>query len=64
MIRFVQEFSAARVTTGRANLRVQSIFPRTPFLDSFRVADDSGAGRRALYSTSPGKIHCEYGVDF
>ena len=40
MIRFVQEFSAARVITESRPFRVQPTFPRTPLLDGFWVAHD------------------------
>src|SRR5260370_26538437 len=46
-------FAAARVTTGRANLNVQSIFPRTPFEwfpDCYRT------GGRQL--TLPDRVAC------
>jgi hypothetical protein len=43
---WVSDSQSARAPTGRANFSVQSIFPRTPFLDNFRMADNPRFARR------------------
>jgi hypothetical protein len=42
MARFCVYFLAARVKAGSASFLSKKAFPRTPFLDNFRVAEHPG----------------------